>query len=490
MASDVDVSRIEKRQHTVCGKVLEVLVVGQLHLMAQVDDIGQEVAIVQLVVDSVLYAAVQVDCQHALRACRHAAGTQRIAEPVVSDFVAQAAAAAQRVGVVAHIGEETVSGGIHLGSELSHFGVHHLTVLAEQGHRFDGESEHSLRALLVEPAHKTLLQPLEAFPVGSRPVGEAELAEKAVEIRLVVVRNVPKHSLIVACAGGLVERVDNLLEAVGDDLVEGAAFEAEVNHLVGAGVVVRTVVLANEVVEIHQELGRGAGSAEHTADHKDHIDKAAAERLQVGGCRRVAADGGRSAEQPGIHRDAGTVVGQRRLVVLVDKMVRQQLDIPVGQLLAVHRLDAVGQQATVEADEIRLRQFADQRSNILVLDVGVGIVLGPRGGVGSLAIVRQELHLLHRLAVLGVALAIEHKALGHVVVFFLHQGHFDLVLDFLDRDAVVDVEVRKDFGQGSKVNGVLHCVECLDYGIHNLVEREAFGAAVALGDCEDIATFH
>ena len=138
--------------------------------------------------------------------------------------------------------------------------------------------------------------------------------------------------------------------------------------------VVKTVLLTDEVVHIHQELRCGTGTAEHRADHEYHVDKAACKRLQVGRSRRVAADGYGTADEPGIHCDGGAIVGKARLVILIYKVVSQHVDVLVGQLLAVHLLNAVGQQATVQADEVRLGQLADERGNIFMLHVGVGVI--------------------------------------------------------------------------------------------------------------------
>ena len=485
LAGDVDIASVEERQHAVGLQVLEVLVIGQLHLVAEVDDVQQEVSVVQAVVDGILDAAVEVDGEHGLGTRGDAAGAEGVAEAVVGDLVAQAAAGTQRVGVVGDIGEEGMAFGVHLGGEGGHVLVDEVAVLVvEQGHGFDGEGEHGLGALLVEPAHETLLQPAEAVPVGFRAVGETELAEDALEIGFVVIGYVPEHRLVVARAGGLVEGVDNLLEAVGDDLVHRLLAQREVDHAVGLLPVVLSVVLLDEVVEVHQELGRGAGAAQHGGDHEDHVDESAAVALEVGGGRGVASDGGGAAQQPGVHGDGGAVVGEGGLVVLVDEMVRQQVDVAVGQLLAVHALDTVGQQAAVEADEAALGQLADKRGDVLVLHVGVGVVFGACGGVGGVDIVGQEAQFLHRLAVLGVLLAVEDEALGHVVVAFLHEGHLDLVLDFLDGDAVVDVESCEDFRQPAQVDGLAQGVERLDDGVHNLVQREAFSLPVAFGDGE------
>ena len=82
-----------------------------------------------------------------------------------------------------------------------------------------------------------------------------------------------------------------------------------------------------------------------------------------------------------------------------------------------------------------------------------------------------------------MALAIEHKTLCNLVLAFFHEGNLYLVLDFLHRDAVVDVKVREDAREGPKVNGFLYRVECLYDGIHDFVKRKAFGNAISLCDC-------
>ncbi len=377
---------------------------------------------------------------------------QRVAEAVVGNLVAQTAAGTQRVRIVRDIGEEGVAFGVHLGGEVGHILVDEFAVLIiQQCHCLHGEGQHGLGALLVEPAHETFLQPAEAVPVGLAAIGEAELAEEALEIGLVVVSHVPKHRLVVAGTRGLVERVDNLLEAVGDDLVHGLLTQREVDH-----------------------------------DHKDHVDEAAAVALEVGGSRRVAADACGATQQPRVHRDGGAVVGQRCLVVLVDEVVRQQVDVAVAHLFAVHLFDSVGEQAAVEADEAALRQFADKGSDVLVFHVGVGVELGTCSGVGSHHIVAKEVQLFHRLAVLGVLLTVEDEALGHIVVALLHQRHLNLVLNLLDGDAIVDVNQGENFREFAQVDGLFLRVERLDDGVHDFVEREAFLRPVAFGDVKAV----
>ena len=105
---------------------LQVLVVCHLHLVYEVHDLCQILLVVQLIVNGILYASVQIDGQHALGTCRHASCSQCIAEAVVLYLVSQSAARAQRVSVVAHVGKEGVSFGIHLRREVSPFLVDNI----------------------------------------------------------------------------------------------------------------------------------------------------------------------------------------------------------------------------------------------------------------------------------------------------------------------------------------------------------------------------
>ena len=214
-----------------------------------------------------------------------------------------------------------MSFGIHLCGKVSPFSVAAFAVFREKSHRFHREGEHSLGAFLVKPLHKAFLQPRYAFPVGLRTVREKEVSEERFEVELVVVRYVPEHSLIVSGTRWLVERVDNLLEEVGDNLVDGALFQAQVHHLVGVLPVVLAVFLLYEVVHVHQELGCCTCTGEHARYHEHHVDEAAAEAFQVGGGGRVASNRRCSANKPWVHGDGSAVVGKVCLVVLIYKVV-------------------------------------------------------------------------------------------------------------------------------------------------------------------------
>ena len=325
LAVDGDVAGVEQRKHAFGLQVFEVLVVGNLYLMHQVDNLADELELRDIVAAFVLNAAVDVDGEHALGAGGDATCAKGVAETVVLDFVAQAAAAAQRVGVVAHVSEEGVAFGIHFRGEIGVLGVDDVPILGKEGHGFNGESEHGAGALLVEPAHKTFLQPAERIPDGFGAVGEAELTEEAFEIITVVVGHIPEYGLEVARTGGLVDGIDHLLKAVGDHFVDSALAQGEIHHLVTVLIVVVTVFLTDEIVHVHEEFRGGAGAAEHAGDHEDHVDEAAAVRLEVRGGGGVAADAASAVQQPRIHGDGGAVVGDAGLIVLIDEMVVEQV---------------------------------------------------------------------------------------------------------------------------------------------------------------------
>ena len=375
LALDVDVAGIEEGKQTAGAHPFQVFVVGHLHFVHQIDDFIEIFHVVAPFARGLLHTAVEVDGEHRFRTGGNTAGTEAVRETVVLDFVAQAAAAGERVGVVAHIGEERVPFGIHFCGEIGVFLVDHIAVFAQKCHRFDGEGEHALRSFLVEPIHEALLQPVERLPVRARAVGEAEFSEERFEIEAVVVGNVPEDRLEIACAGGLVDGIDDLLEAIGDHLVDGALFERSIHDFIGAEVVVRAVFLLEEVAHVHQELNCGDGAAEHGADDEHHIDESTAEGFQIGGCCGITANGFRAVEQPRIHRDGSAVVGERSFVVLVDIVVIEEVEIAIGCLFSVHLFEFVAEQAAVQANEVAFGNFADEGGEVLVLDIGICIEL-------------------------------------------------------------------------------------------------------------------
>ena len=163
-------------------------------------------------------------------------------------------------------------------------------------------------------------------------------------------------------------------------------------------------------------------------------------------------------------------------------MVVEQVEVTVGEFLAVHRFDAVGQQASVDADETRLGQLTNQSGDVLLLHVGVGVVFRARGGVRSVDVVAQEVDFLTDLAVLGVFLAVQDVVFGHRVILFRHQGRFHLVLDFLDGHAVGHADAAQNAVK-VLISGVKpRSQEGFADGDFDFFERESFLLAVSFGD--------
>ena len=219
------------------------------------------------------------------------------------------------------------------------------------------------------------MQPTQRVPRRLFAVGEAEIAKDTLEVVLIIIRDIPKYGLEVARSRRLIDGIDHLFEAIRNDFVHRALLLGKVYDLVGAQIEVIAVFLLEEIAHIHQKLRRGASARQHGGDDKHHIYKAAAETFQVSRRRRVAAYVHRAVEEPRIHRDTRTIISQAGFVVFIDKVVVEQIQIAFGQSLAIHLLDAVCQEATVEADEAPFGQFADQRRDIFVFDVSVGVIL-------------------------------------------------------------------------------------------------------------------
>ena len=258
LTADIDVAGVEQRQHAFLLKVLEVLVVCQLNLVHQIDHLLYIRLIRDVVTYGVLDSAVQVDRQYRLRTRRDTAGAEGVAETVVRDRVTQTAAAREAVRIVAHVGEERVTLRVHLCREIAVLLVFDIAILRQQRHRLYREREHRTRTLFVEPVHESLLQPVQTVPVRRFAVRETEVLKQALEIVAVVVADVPEYRLEVTGTARLVQTVNNLLEAVADDAVDRATFQTQIHHLVRTLVVILAVLLLDEIVHIHKELGRSA----------------------------------------------------------------------------------------------------------------------------------------------------------------------------------------------------------------------------------------
>ena len=104
-----------------------------------------------------------------------------------------------------------------------------------------------------------------------------------------------------------------------------------------------------------------------------------------------------------------------------------------------------------------------------MFDICIGVIFRTSCRIGCLAIVSQKFQLLQSLTVFCVSLAVKHKALGHLIIAFLHQGHFHLVLDVLHLDTFFNIQVTEYLRDTPQINWFFNRVKRLDNGVHNLV---------------------
>ena len=216
----------------------------------------------------VLFQPVHVDGDDVDGTGRHAARAEGVAEGAVFNGVAQTAAGSQRVRIIGKINEE----GIAFRQFFRHFvgehGVFAFAAISQHRSGHDGESQNGFGALLIEPFEKEVLQLRHAWPHWFTEIGEDEIAKHRVKIVLIVNGNIPKHALITARGGGLVDAVHHLLHVVGDFFAVG--FQ-----------IIVAVVFAGEVVEIGQKFHRCHRAGKLRADGKHQVDKRTAKRSQM-----------------------------------------------------------------------------------------------------------------------------------------------------------------------------------------------------------------
>jgi hypothetical protein len=170
-------------------------------------------------------------------------------------------------------------------------------------------------------------------------------------------------------------------------------------------------------------------------------------------------------------------------------MAVEKTHIAVAQLLAVHLLQSVGEQPAVQADETLLWKFANQSGDVFLLHIGVGVVFAAGGGIFGFAVVDEEIEAVASLAVLGVALAIEHVAFSHGKVSLSHERYLHLVLNFLHCHSVADAHTGKDNRQVIFCRKPANREKSLADGIFNLFYRERFTFTIAFHD-NDFRTAH
>ena len=163
-------------------------------------------------------------------------------------------------------------------------------------------------------------------------------------------------------------------------------------------------------------------------------------------------------------------------------MLVQQAQVFVGQFLTVHLFQPLGEHTAVEPDEALLGQLADERGDILLLHVGVGVELAARSCVGGVAIINKEGKFVEHLAIFGVLLTVEHERLGYSKVFLSHQGYLHLVLYFLHAHPVGYVDAPEDVDEVFFCGERANRQEGLADGVFDFFNGERLAAAVSLHD--------
>ena len=132
------------------------------------------------------------------------------------------------------------------------------------------------------------MQTRHACPHGFGEIGEHKIAKHRVKIIAVIQRNIPKHALIAARGGGLVDAVHHLLQGVFNLTAVG-------------GEIIVAKIFAGEVVKISNKFNCCHRACKLRAHGKHKIDKRAAKRCQMLRRTRFAAQFGQPIAQKGIH---------------------------------------------------------------------------------------------------------------------------------------------------------------------------------------------
>ena len=236
------------------------------------------------------------------------------------------------------------------------------------------------------------------------------------------------------------------------------------------------------MAHIHQELGSSTSARKHRAHNEDHIDKTTAERLQVSRCGWIATNVLCAIEQPRIHGDWSTIVGKRSFVVLIDVMVLKEVDVTICQFFAIHLLNAVAEQTTIQTNKALFRKFANKCGDVLILYVSIRIVLRTCSRIRRVAVVDKETQFICCLTIVFMALAIKHKSFSHLVVMLSHKGNFYLILHILYAHAIAVTQTLHDAVKGFSIDIFALALESLDNSRFNFFYAQRLGCAVTLSN--------
>ena len=77
-------------------------------------------------------------------------------------------------------------------------------------------------------------------------------------------------------------------------------------------------------------------------------------------------------------------------------------------------------------------------------------------------------------AIRGVAVAIDNKGLGRIVVAFFHQGNLHLVLNVLYIHPIAEVQVRHDAFERFGIERIVRCGTRFQDSVFDFIDAERF----------------
>ena len=112
-----------------------------------------------------------------------------------------------------------------------------LAFAGQHGHGDHREGQDAFSALVIEPVEEEILQFLQGFPLRLAVIRKHKFAEHAVEVELIVNRDIPEHTLVATGRRRLINGVHHMLQMVG-------------NLLGMRGQILIAIILAGKVIEV------------------------------------------------------------------------------------------------------------------------------------------------------------------------------------------------------------------------------------------------
>jgi len=284
------------------------------------------------------------------------------------------AAACETIYTIRTVEEEGMTLGPHFRSEICPFFIDEFRAVVEEVHGFHRKGEGTAGTFLIEPCHEVLLQIGEGFPYRLGAVREDKFPEHAVEVRLIEIRHIMEHGLIIPGGGGDIEGVDYLFKAVLNDLLYRAVAAGHIHNVVDVGIIVFAVVLTDKVIKVEEKFRGGTGACELGAYCENEINETSAEGIQILGGYRGSADSGKTLEKEGVHSDGAAVRIKGAFIMDVDIMAFHISEEKFRNVISVHRSKLVTDAQAVGADDIELRDLARHSSDVLGFHIGVGVI--------------------------------------------------------------------------------------------------------------------